>query len=76
MVKTLLDVYAETTGQKPYCIAVGGGTYARTMENGVAFGPVMPGEEDLAHQENECISVENMVLGAKMVAKAICRLAL
>ncbi|MHB1316078.1 MAG: dipeptidase PepV [Christensenellales bacterium] len=75
LVKTLLEVYAEKTEKKPFCVSVGGGTYARTMERGVAFGPVMPGEADLAHQENEYISVENMVLGAKMVAQAVCRLA-
>ena len=75
IVKMLLDVYAEKTGKKPYCVSVGGGTYARTMEKGVAFGPVMPGEPDLAHQENEYIAVKDMVLGAKMVAEAVRRLA-
>ena len=39
LVKTLLTVYEKVTGRKGNCILSGGGTYARQLKNGVAFGP-------------------------------------
>jgi len=47
LVKTLLKVYEETTGRKGYTLAIGGGTYARAMDMGVAFGPTFEEMEKL-----------------------------
>lgn len=35
-------------------IAIGGGTYARSMPGIVAFGPALPWEDPQAHHKNEC----------------------
>lgn len=75
MIKTLMEVYAEHTGDrvsKP--IVIGGGTYARAAKNIVAFGSVFPGEEELAHQKNEYIEIDKLLLNAKIFADAIYRL--
>lgn len=48
-----MEVYREETGDKdskPITIG-GGGTYARAMDNAVAFGPMFPGQEDVVHQK-------------------------
>ncbi len=71
IVQTLLKVYAETTGEKPYTLAIGGGTYARAMEKGVAFGPVFPGMKAVEHQPNEFIAIDHLIKLAKIYGRAI-----
>ena len=75
MIVALMDIYRRHTGdQDSRPVVIGGGTYARAMKNTVAFGARFPGEPELEHQRNECISVENMVKLAKIYAEAACRL--
>ena len=72
LVSKLMQAYTEVTGDevnKPFTI--GGGTYARTMKNAVAFGPVFPGREEVAHQKNEYISVEDLVNCMNIYARAL-----
>jgi len=74
LVKTLLEVYEDQTGQSGDAIAIGGGTYARALNNAVAFGAVFPGRPDLAHQKDEYIEIEDLILNAKIYAHAITKL--
>ena len=71
LIKTLQRVYFEATNQEPKLISIGGGTYCRYLENFVAFGPVFPGQKELAHQVNEYISIEDLIKITKIYAKAI-----
>lgn len=75
LIKTLQKVYTEETGKEATLLAIGGGTYAKEMPNIVAFGPLFPGEPDLDHQTNEYMSVEDLMLNAKLYAHAIYELA-
>lgn len=75
LVKTLMTVYRETTGREDPPKAIGGGTYAKMFPNMVAFGPVFPGEPEMAHQPNEYISIENLRLSSVLTARAIYALA-
>ncbi len=75
LVQTLLSVYREHTGDFSKPLSTGGGTYAREMKKGVAFGMLYPGEPDLAHQANEFVVVENLVKAAAIYADSIVRLA-
>ncbi len=75
VVQKLLKVYEETTGEKGYTLAIGGGTYARAMDKGVAFGPVFPGMKAVEHQPDEFISIEHLIKLAKIYGKAIYELA-
>lgn len=72
LVKTLMDVYKSHTGvDNASPLTIGGATYARVMDNAVAFGALYPGMEELAHQKNEYISIEHLLDLAKIYAKAI-----
>jgi succinyl-diaminopimelate desuccinylase len=71
LIKALSKVYEEMTGEPTRLIAIGGGTYARTMPNSVAFGPGIPGRPDVAHKENENIPIEDLILNTKINARAI-----
>ena len=75
LVQELLAAYEDVTGCRGKALAIGGGTYARTMEEGVAFGALFPGEEELAHQANEYITVEDLYRNMRIFAYAIVRMA-
>ncbi len=74
LVRTLLSVYEECTGTKAEPIAIGGGTYARALKHGVAFGPVLAEDEDVVHRPDEFISVDRVELLLKIYKTAIRRL--
>lgn len=74
LVTTLCSVYNEVTGKNCKPIAIGGGTYARALKNGAAFGPEEEGEENTIHQPNEYITFEKIEKCYKIYKLAIERL--
>ncbi len=74
LVQKLQKVYEDATGEKAQLISIGGGTYARAIRNAVAFGPLFPGKAETAHQKDEYIEVEDLILCTKIFAEAICEL--
>lgn len=75
IVSALLSVYHEVTGLEPYTIAIGGGSYARSMERCVGFGTTFPGMPDLAHQAGEYMEIECLMQSMQIFAHAIVKLA-
>ncbi|MEA4903097.1 dipeptidase PepV [Desulfitobacterium sp.] len=76
IVTALLSAYKDVTGQDGEAFAIGGGTYAKVMPQGVAFGPTLPGEPEIIHCPDEYISIDNLILTTKIYAQAILNLAL
>ncbi|MFN3692027.1 MAG: dipeptidase PepV [Fervidobacterium sp.] len=72
-VKLLLDVYRSETKDDVEPISIGGGTYARSVPYGVAYGAVFPGEETYMHQPNESWSVESFKKFIRIYTKLIYR---
>jgi succinyl-diaminopimelate desuccinylase len=70
-VQTLLKIYEEYTGIAGKCASTGGLSYVHDIRGGVLFGAVMPGVPHNAHGPNEQISVELLLLTAKMLTQAI-----
>ncbi|WP_010097322.1 dipeptidase PepV [Ornithinibacillus scapharcae] len=75
LIKTLQKVYEEQTGEKADLLAIGGGTYARALDHGVAFGALFPGREDVMHQKDEYAIVDDLLLATAIYAQAIYELA-
>ncbi|MED3564142.1 dipeptidase PepV [Bacillus xiapuensis] len=75
LIQTLKKVYEEQTGEKAELLAIGGGTYARSLTSGVAFGPLFPGRPDVAHQKDEYIDLEDLFRATAIYAQAIYELA-
>ncbi len=71
LISTLMNVYNETTGSNEQPIAIGGGTYARALECGCAFGPEICGEEATIHQPNEYVTFKRIELMSKVYYNAI-----
>ncbi len=75
LIQTLSSVYEEQTGLSSKLLAIGGGTYARSLNEGVAFGPLFPHREDVAHQPDEAIHIEDLLKATSIHAQAIYELA-
>ena len=74
-IRKLLAVYREETGDFSEPTVIGGGTYARAMDNIVAFGPMFPGRELTEHQRNEYLLAEDFCRLRSIYRKAILALA-
>lgn len=74
LVTTLLDTFNKTTGENRQAITIGGGTYARAMKHGVAFGPEFPDTVSTIHMPDEKVSVKEFMTTAKIYREAIRRL--
>lgn len=75
MIKTLMEVYQQITGDyESRPLVIGGGTYARAAKNIVAFGGMFPGDPDLMHQKDERLSFEKLMTMTKIYASAIYKL--
>jgi succinyl-diaminopimelate desuccinylase len=75
LIQTLQAVYQRQTGEEPSLLAIGGGTYARSLSTGVAFGPMFPGREDVAHKKDEYIDIDDLLRMTALYAEAIYELA-
>jgi succinyl-diaminopimelate desuccinylase len=49
----------------------GGATFARSFENCVAFGPILPGRPTVAHQPNEYVVLEDLYVAMEVYAYAL-----
>lgn len=75
LAQTLLQVYRNETGDQRAPLTMGGGTYARAMTKGVAFGASFPGASTPGpHEKNEAWAVADVVRATKIYAKALARL--
>ncbi len=74
LISTLQGVYNTYFDTDEAALAVGGGTYARALECGCAFGPELPGFEATIHQPNEFITVEHIGILADIYYTALLEL--
>jgi succinyl-diaminopimelate desuccinylase len=75
LVTELMGAYQTVTGDKESLpMTIGGGTYARTLKKAVAFGMMFPHRADVAHQADEHVFIEDLVLSTAIYMEAIYRL--
>lgn len=74
IIKVLLEIYNSKTKSNLKPVAIGGATFARAFKNFVSFGPVIPGDKDMCHQNDEYITIDNLMLCANLYADAIYKL--
>ena len=75
LVSSLMKVYREQTGLEDKPKSIGGGTYAKSIPNILAYGPIFPGDEIREHKPDEYISVDNLIKNAQIIAAAMYELA-
>ena len=76
LVQKLMAAYSKVTGDtESQPQSSGGATYSRTMENCVAFGCLLPDQEDTMHQANECLEIDKLKIWLEICLEAIYQLA-
>lgn len=74
LIQTLQKVYEEQTGEEATLLTIGGGTYARSLKAGVAFGPLFLGKPEVAHQKDEYAEIDDLLKATAIYAQAIAEL--
>lgn len=74
LIKTLVSVYEQETGLEGTSKSSGGATYAKALDNCVAFGAMFPFDEKTEHQENERVNIKNMIKATEIYALSVYRL--
>ncbi len=81
LVSICMDTYREfTNDQFTPAKTMRGGTYARKLQNHIAFGPDFPGVSHPksvggAHEKDEAVHIESLILATAIYAKTLYRLA-
>ena len=75
LVRTLMKVYREQTGLEGKPKSIGGGTYAKSLPNIVAFGPIFPGDEIREHKPDEFLELSRLMENAQIIAAAMYEMA-
>ena len=75
LVSTLMEVYQEETGDQTPAMSSGGATFARTMENCVAYGALFPDALQTEHQANERAKLDDLYRALEIYAETIRQLA-
>lgn len=76
MIQILMNAYKKYSHDneaKP--LTTGGGTFARTMKNSVAFGPHFPNKPSYIHQKDEYIIMDDFFMSIAIYADALYQLA-
>lgn len=75
LIQILQNVYEQQTHKEAKLLSIGGGTYARSLKSGVAFGALFPGRPDVAHQKDEYMELDDLFRATAIYAQAIYELA-
>lgn len=74
LVRTMVEVYEEESGERRQPGTMGGGTYARAIPNTVSIGTCWEGD-GRAHETDERIKIENLFRASRIYARVLYRLA-
>ena len=75
LVVKLLEVFHKQTGLPAHDMVIGGGTYGRTMDRGVAFGAMFEGDQDTMHQADEFMPIDRLQQTTEIYTEAIAEIA-
>jgi len=71
LVKTLVGAYNQVTGEAAQAVTMGGGTYARGINNCIAFGPDKTAVDRRMHNSDEHISIDDLLEATEIYILAI-----
>lgn len=70
-IKILHQSYKKYTSDETPLKTIGGGTYARSLKCAVAYGVMFPGEKEMAHEVDEFVDIDNLMLAGAILTDAI-----
>lgn len=75
LIKSLSIAYENVLNKKVELISKGAASYARVLDNGVAFGPSFENDKPNSHEANENIKLSTLFTAIEIYCEAIYRLA-
>ncbi len=70
-IQKLYKSYTKYTNDFTLPFTIGGGTYARDLKCGVAYGVLFPWDTEMAHETNEFINIESLIKAGVILTDAI-----
>lgn len=74
LVESLWDAYREVTGDEREPMIIGGGTYAKGINNTIAFGCAFPDKDYKIHNANEWCPIEDLTRQVEIYVAGILKL--
>lgn len=74
LITLLVDAYRNHVDDDREPFTIGGGTYARVLDKGVAFGAMFKDSVDTMHQKNERMKVEELITVTTIYLEALHRI--
>lgn len=74
-VQMLLSVYRKETGDMTEPMCIGGGTYAKSIPNCLAFGCMFPGDPEVEHLPDEFLPLDRFEQNEKILREAMLAMA-
>lgn len=74
LIKVLVDSYRNHVDDPREPFTIGGGTYARTLDKGVAFGAMFEDSLDTMHQKNERMKIDELLRVTTIYLEALHRI--
>jgi acetylornithine deacetylase/succinyl-diaminopimelate desuccinylase-like protein len=74
-IQKLANIYEQMTGLDGTPVTTTGATYARFVPNIVAYGPSFPGQKGIAHNKDEYMDEEDLLMNMEIYMNAILALA-
>lgn len=71
LIRSLRVAYKEVMGEEAELLSKGAASYARTLKEGVAFGPTLMGDVPNSHKANENIRIETLEKAIEIYCNAI-----
>lgn len=71
LIQAMGKAYSEVTKMDAQCFSKGAASYARALNNGVAFGPTFPGDVTRVHEPNERLSLESLKRAITIYVKVL-----
>lgn len=75
LINKLSSAYKQGFGKEAELFTKGAASYARVLENGVAFGPTIEGDRPNSHEANENISIDTLYKAIEVYIYALYSLA-
>ncbi|MEG2544655.1 MAG: Sapep family Mn(2+)-dependent dipeptidase [Longicatena sp.] len=75
LVTALKKAYTKVTYEESETFTKGGASYARVLDNGIAFGATFPDEDPFPHMPNEHMSINSLLKACEIYYEALCLLA-
>ncbi|MGO1041981.1 Sapep family Mn(2+)-dependent dipeptidase [Clostridioides difficile] len=75
LINKLAGAYKQGFGKEAELFTKGAASYARVLENGVAFGPTIDGDRTNSHEANENINIDTLYKAIEVYIYALYRLA-